>query len=87
MPTNKRPTTASLSLAVSLLALVVALSGTAYAALAAGSVGTKQLAKASVTKGKIRNGAVTAPKIKDGAVGSEQLAAGSVGAGSWRPTR
>jgi uncharacterized low-complexity protein len=52
---------------VSTLALLLALSGTAYAAtaLAANSVGTTQL----------KNDAVTAAKIKAGAVGSSEVAA------------
>jgi hypothetical protein len=82
MSTNHSSARGTLSLAISLLALVVALSGTAYAALGAGSVGTKQLAKAAVTKGKIKNGAVTAKKIRAGGVGSAALAPGAVGGGT-----
>lgn len=54
----------------STLALLVALSGTAYAAtaLAANSVGTTHL----------QNDAVTAPKIKAGAVGTSEVAAESL---------
>ena len=71
----------NLNLAISSLALVVALSGTAYAAgLAPGSVDTKALAKGAVTTSKINAQAVTAPKIKPGAVGSAALADGKVGA-------
>ena len=51
---------------VALIALVVALAGTAYAAvhLPKGSVGARQLKKASVTKKKIRKNAVTANRAK-----------------------
>jgi hypothetical protein len=51
--------------AIGLVALVVALGGTSYAAfgLPKNSVGTKQLKNYAVTSAKIRNGAVTAAKI------------------------
>jgi hypothetical protein len=51
--------------AIAILALVVAMAGTAYAGtqLPAGSVGTKQLKKNAVTTKKIRDGAVTGSKI------------------------
>jgi len=50
---------------ISLIALLVALGGTAYAAtsLPRNSVGTKQLKKNAVTAPKIKKGAVTAAKI------------------------
>jgi hypothetical protein len=53
------------ALAVSFVALVVALGGTSYAALSLprNSVGTKQIVNGAVTARKIRNGAVTAAKI------------------------
>ncbi|WP_372735373.1 hypothetical protein [Nocardioides sp.] len=74
----------NLSLAISVLALVVALSGTAYAALGPGSVSTKQLAKHAVTKAKIRNGAVSARKLAAGSVRSSKLAPNSVDARAIR---
>ena len=57
--------TPSPALAVSFVALVVALGGTSYAALSLprNSVGTKQIVNGAVTARKIRNGAVTAAKI------------------------
>jgi hypothetical protein len=57
--------TPSPALAVSFVALVVALGGTSYAALnlPRNSVGTKQITNGAVTAQKIRNGAVTAAKI------------------------
>jgi hypothetical protein len=71
----------NLSLVISCLALVVALTGTAYAAgLAPGSVTTKAIAKGAVTTKKIHSGAVTRTKIRPGAVRSAALADGSVGA-------
>lgn len=53
------------ALVVSIVALLVALGGTGYAAFALpkNSVGTKQLKKNAVTTKKLKNGAVTAPKI------------------------
>ena len=64
-----RPTPA---MGVALLALVLAVGGTSYAAvkLPAKSVGTPQL----------KNKAVTAPKLKNGSVVSAKLAPNSVGA-------
>jgi hypothetical protein len=58
------------SMVVALIALVVALAGTGYAAvnLPKGSVGAKQLKKNSVTKAKIRKNAVTRAKIRKNAV-------------------
>jgi hypothetical protein len=59
-----RPAT-SPALIVSLVALVVALGGTSYAAftLPRNSVGTKQLKNRAVTTKKIKNGAVTGSKM------------------------
>jgi hypothetical protein len=73
----KRPTP---SLAISLVALFLALGGTAYAAtsLPRNSVGTKQLRKNAVTAPKLRNGAVTASKIGAGAVTASKIGAGAV---------
>jgi hypothetical protein len=64
---------------IAMIALFIALGGTASAAtLAANSVGTKQLKKSAVTAAKIKTNAVTTPKIKDGAVTGAKLAAGAV---------
>lgn len=53
------------ALAISVLALFVALGGTGYAAfsLPRNSVGAKQLKRNAVTTPKIKNGAVTGPKM------------------------
>lgn len=58
----RRPSPA---LIVSVIALVVALGGTSYAAftLPKNSVGTKQLRKGAITSTKIKNGAVTKAKL------------------------
>jgi hypothetical protein len=60
-----KPRRPSASLVISMLALVVALGGTAYAAatLPKNSVGTKQLKNKAVTTSKIANGAVTGAKV------------------------
>jgi hypothetical protein len=81
MPVTSTPRVrVNLSLVISCLALVVALSGTAYAAgLGRGSVDTRELAKGAVTTKKIDAKAVSAGKLKPGAVGSTTIADGSVG--------
>jgi hypothetical protein len=68
------------ALAVSLVALIVALGGTSYAAfrLPMNSVGTKQLRNGAVTTKKLRTGAVTAAKLANGGVTTAKLANGAV---------
>ena len=63
--------------AIAILALVVAMAGTAYAGtqLPAGSVGTKQLKKNAVTTKKIKDGAVTGSKIDLSTLGTVPSAA------------
>jgi hypothetical protein len=50
---------------VALIALVAAVSGSAYAALSKNSVGTKQLKKGAVRTSDLRNNAVTGKKAKE----------------------
>jgi hypothetical protein len=57
----RRPSPA---LIVAIVALVCALTGTAWAALGKNSVGSKQLKKNAVTSAKIKKEAVTANKVK-----------------------
>lgn len=64
---------------VAYLALFVALGGSAWA-VAANSVGTKQLKDNAVSAKKIKKNAVRTPKIRDGAVSAAKLADGVVGA-------
>ena len=72
-PTLRRPTGA-LSLALSALALLVALSGTAYAAvLAKGSVHTRHLAAGAVTNPKLHDNAVTGDKVRNGSLALSDL--------------
>jgi hypothetical protein len=64
---------------IAMLALFIALGGTASAAtIAANSVGNKQLKKNAVTTAKIKNKAVTGSKLAAGAVTGSKLAAGAV---------
>lgn len=59
------------SMGVALLALAIALSGTAYAA---NKIGTNQIKANAVTTAKIKNNAVTTAKIKNNAVNSSKIA-------------
>lgn len=63
------------SMAVAFLALIVALSGSAYAV---SKVGTKQIKSNAVTTPKIKNGAVTSSKLKGSAVTSSRIKDGAV---------
>jgi hypothetical protein len=76
--------TLSPSMLVALLALFVALGGSAYAVTTAtapaNSVVTKSIKKGAVTPLKIASGAVGASQLALGAVGASQLAPGAVGA-------
>lgn len=66
------------SMAVAIIALIVALSGSAYAI---GKVGTNQIKSNAVTTPKIKDSAVTGAKIRNGAVSVAKLAPGLVSAG------
>jgi hypothetical protein len=78
---------------IALLALFVALGGTAFAAatigthdIKGGAVTAKKLHKKAVRAKKIKNRAVTSPKIAAGAVLGGNLAAGSVTASKLADT-
>jgi hypothetical protein len=66
----KRPSPA---MVVAIIALIAALTGTAFAALGKNSVGSKQLKKNAVTAAKIKKNAVTAAKIKTNAISEAKL--------------
>ena len=66
----KRPSPA---MVVAIVALVAALTGTAFAALGKNSVGSKQLKKNAVTTAKIKNSAITGAKLQNSAVGTSKL--------------
>lgn len=78
---ESRPRRPSPALLISLLALFVALGGSAYAAnqLAKNSVGSKQLKSNAVTAAKIKKNAVTTAKVKDNAITGAKINEGSLG--------
>lgn len=63
------------AMVVALIALIVALGGTSYAAfrLPTNSVGTTQLKRGAVTTNKLHNGAVTTAKLANGAVTGSKM--------------
>jgi hypothetical protein len=73
--------TPSPALVVSMVALVVAMGGAGYAAVALpkNSVGTKQLKKGAVATKKIKNGAVTDPKIAKNTITGDRINLGTLG--------
>lgn len=70
---GKRP---SPSLVISVLALFVALGGSAYAAT---KIGTKNIKNNAITSAKIKKNAVTTAKIKNGAVTGAKINAATLG--------
>jgi hypothetical protein len=66
---------------IALLALVIALGGSAYAAvsLPKNSVGTKQLKKRAVTNSKLANRAVTGAKVRPGSLTGKQIKSSTLG--------
>lgn len=71
---------------IGLLALCIALTGTAYAAtLPKNSVGSKQLKTNAVTSKKIKNGAVNSNKVKNGSLLSKDFKSGQLPAGPRGP--
>jgi hypothetical protein len=81
MPEFRQPSPA---LVISIVALIVALGGTSYAALRlpANSVGTNQLKNNAVTTPKIKNGVVTGSKIKLSTLGTVPSASFANSAGT-----
>lgn len=71
-----RPKRPSPALVISILALCVALGGTAWAA---GKIGTKNLKNNAVTTAKIKKNAVTTAKIKKGAVTGDKVNLSTLG--------
>jgi hypothetical protein len=65
---------------VAVIALICALTGTAWAALGKNSVGTKQLKKNAVTTAKIKKEAVTGGKVKKDTLTGTQINEGTLGA-------
>lgn len=67
------------AMVVALIALIAALSGSAYAAIARNSVGTRQLKASSVTTGKIANNAINGAKVADGSLTGTDINLGALG--------
>src|SRR5882724_1901885 len=76
MSAIKRPSPA---MVIAVIALICALSGTAYAALGKNSVGSRQLKAKSVTTGKIANNAVNAVKIANGSLTGAEINLAALG--------
>jgi hypothetical protein len=72
----KRPSPA---MVVAVIALICALTGTAYAALGKNSVGSRQLKAKSVTTGKIANNAVNGAKVANGSLTGSDINIGALG--------
>ncbi len=70
---GKRP---SPSLVISILALFIALGGSAYAT---GKIGTQNIKNNAITSAKIKKNAVTGAKIKNGAVTGAKINAATLG--------
>lgn len=64
---------------VAVIALVLALSGTAFAALGKNSVGSKQIKAKAITSGKIANNAITAAKVADHSLTGADINVGALG--------
>jgi hypothetical protein len=67
------------AMVVAVIALIAALSGSAYAALGKNSVGTKQLKARAVTSGKIANNAVTSAKVAKNSLTGADINVGALG--------
>lgn len=78
MSDRMRSALPSPAMVVALIALAIALSGTAYAAT---TIGTKQIKDGAVTTPKLHDGAVTAAKLANGAVTAQRLRNDAVTAG------
>jgi hypothetical protein len=72
----RRPSPA---MVVAVIALIAALSGTAFAALGKNSVGSRQLKKKSVTTGKIANNAVNGAKVANGSLSGADINLAALG--------
>lgn len=72
----KRPSPA---MVVAVIALICALTGTAWAALGKNSVGSLQLKSKSVTTGKIANNAVNGAKVANGSLTGADINVGALG--------
>ena len=64
---------------VAVIALILALTGSAFAALAKNSVGTRQLKSKAVTTGKIAKNAVNSSKVADHSLTGQDINVGALG--------
>ena len=67
------------AMVVAIIALIVALTGTAFAALGKNSVGTRQLKAKAVTTGKLANNAVNGQKVASGSLTGADINLGALG--------
>jgi len=67
------------AMVVAIIALVAALSGSAYAALGKNSIGSRQLKAKAVTSGKIANNAVTSAKVAKNSLTGADINVGALG--------
>jgi hypothetical protein len=67
------------AMVVAVIALICALTGSAYAALGKNSVGSRQLKKLSVTTGKIANNAVNGAKVAKNSLTGEDINLAALG--------
>jgi hypothetical protein len=72
----RRPSPA---MVIAVIALIAALTGTAYAALGKNSVGSRQLKAKSVTTGKIAQNAVNGAKVANGSLTGQDINVGALG--------
>ncbi len=77
-PKVRRPSPA---MVVALVALILSLAGTAFAAV---KIGTKSLKNGAITTKKLKNRAVTGAKLAEGSVSTAKLAEGAVTTASWQ---
>jgi hypothetical protein len=64
---------------VAIIALVFALTGSAFAAIAKNAVGTRQIKSKAITTGKIANNAVNAAKVADHSLTGQDINIGALG--------
>ena len=67
------------AMVVAMIALIAALSGSAYAALGKNSVGSRQLKRKAVTTGKIANNAVNGSKVASHSLTGSDINVGALG--------
>ena len=67
------------AMVVAIIALFVALSGSAYAALGKNTVGSKQLKAKAVTTGKLANNAVNSAKVAKNSLSGEDINVSALG--------